>query len=132
MRGIKDTSSAGRYHNRRFVELAREVGLTPPEHPRSVTGFEQCRLRPETDSSTWASVITALDAAAAVGLPATVRRERSGPAGATRFLVVCACPTPRRLQISPRQFDVAGLICAACTATFRPAATYADADPDHT
>lgn len=47
-RGIKDTSRQGRYHNRRFAQLATELGIvvapdgargwsatTPPHHPRA-------------------------------------------------------------------------------------------------
>ncbi|HWM39885.1 MAG TPA: hypothetical protein VNS49_22515, partial [Streptomyces sp.] len=32
-RGIRDTSRAGRYHNRRFLVIAEELGLVHPEEP---------------------------------------------------------------------------------------------------
>lgn len=38
-RGIKDTSAAGnRYHNKRFVALAAELGLRGPDTPDKITG----------------------------------------------------------------------------------------------
>jgi hypothetical protein len=33
-RGVKDTSRQGRHHNRRFKELAEELGLSVAHHPR--------------------------------------------------------------------------------------------------
>ena len=50
-RGIKDTSAAGnRYHNKRFVALAAELGLRGPDVPDKITGWSHCTLmaRPPT------------------------------------------------------------------------------------
>jgi hypothetical protein len=47
-RGIKDTSAAGnRYHNKRFVALAAELGLHSPDTPDKVTGWSGCTLTDE-------------------------------------------------------------------------------------
>ena len=44
-RGIKDTSAAGnRYHNKRFVALAAELGLRGPDVPDKITGWSNCTL----------------------------------------------------------------------------------------
>ncbi|MCU4750225.1 hypothetical protein [Streptomyces sp. G-5] len=62
VRGIKDTSNAGRYHNRRFVALAVELGLSPAQRSAGVDGLKDCRLGDETAQS-YADVIERLDAA---------------------------------------------------------------------
>ncbi|MBT1185138.1 hypothetical protein HET69_14230 [Streptomyces sp. CJ_13] len=70
-------------------------------------------------------MITALDAAAAVQLEASIATlfpARGGRAG-TRFLVICDCAPPRRIQISPFTFGQGSLLCGLCLARFRPAET---------
>ncbi|NUW47016.1 hypothetical protein [Nonomuraea rhodomycinica] len=62
-RRIKDTSREGRYHNRRFVEVARELGLTPPDKPDTGIGFSAVTLEDAT-AATYAATIEAMDAAA--------------------------------------------------------------------
>ncbi|MFI6541428.1 hypothetical protein ACIBHY_53875 [Nonomuraea sp. NPDC050547] len=63
VQGIKDTSRGGRYHNRRFVELAVELGLTGPAEPSAGRGWSDCVLG-ETSAAVYASTISALDQAA--------------------------------------------------------------------
>src|SRR5690625_1180037 len=50
LRGVKDTSRQNRYHNRRFVRLAEELGLEWPagQEPDASIGFSDVRIRPET------------------------------------------------------------------------------------
>ena len=62
-RGIKDTSAAGnRYHNKRFVALAVELGLRGPDSPDKVTGWSSCTLTDETAGS-YTEVTAAIDTA---------------------------------------------------------------------
>ncbi|MFD9428113.1 hypothetical protein [Streptomyces sp. NPDC060054] len=83
-RNIKDTTSNGRYHNKRYANLAREVGLTPPASSAPVLGLTRCSLD-DSELLRWADVVAVLDAAAAVQLEATVqavgapRRGRTPP-----------------------------------------------------
>ncbi|CAO0828610.1 hypothetical protein SMICM17S_05177 [Streptomyces microflavus] len=46
-RGVRDTSRAGRYHNRRFLAIAEELGLDHPEEPHPSSGFSLVTLTPE-------------------------------------------------------------------------------------
>src|SRR5215472_3821671 len=47
--GIKDTSAEGnRYHNKRFMALAAELGLRGPDRPEKVIGWSDCRISDET------------------------------------------------------------------------------------
>src|SRR5690349_2001594 len=63
VRGIKDTSAEGnRYHNKRFVALATEIGLRGPDRPEEVIGWSDCRIADET-AAAYADVISAIDSA---------------------------------------------------------------------
>lgn len=61
-RQIKDTSSAGRYHNKRFAKIAEEMGLTAPKTPAPVLGFSDCHITDAT-AARYTAAIEALDAA---------------------------------------------------------------------
>ncbi|MFP8908210.1 hypothetical protein [Streptomyces atacamensis] len=61
-RQIKDTSSAGRYHNKRFAKIAEELGLTAPTTPAPVIGWSDCHITDAT-AAKYAAAIEALDAA---------------------------------------------------------------------
>ena len=127
-RGIKDCSRQNRYHNRAFARLAAELGLTPPDSPHPVLGYSAATLEDEA-AQQWTETIATIDAArlphlgalhtiaATTGTEAgTVAQSRAG----SRFTVVCRCPAPRALSITPRQYETAPLICGACEHTFEP------------
>ncbi|MEU9061740.1 hypothetical protein AB0D13_23475 [Streptomyces sp. NPDC048430] len=124
-RGVSDTSSAGRWHNKRYGRLAREVGLTPPPRATKVFGLAHCPLA-DAEAEAWSDMIAALDAAAAVQLEATVESAvppRTSRAG-YRFPIICECaPVPRRQHVTPFFFRQGPLLCGLCLAKFRPADT---------
>ena len=63
-RGIKDTSAAGnRYHNKRFVTLAAELGLRGPDVPDKVTGWSDCTLTGQAAYESYADLVAAIDTA---------------------------------------------------------------------
>jgi hypothetical protein len=63
VRSIKDTSAEGnRYHNKRFVALATEMGLRGPDRPEKVIGWSDCRITDET-AAAYADVINTIDSA---------------------------------------------------------------------
>ncbi len=65
-RGIKDTSAAGnRYHNKRFVALAAELGLRGPDVPDKITGWSDCTLHGQAAYDAYADVVAGIDAARA-------------------------------------------------------------------
>jgi hypothetical protein len=76
VRKIDDTSRGGRYHNRKFAALAREVGLTPPEEPTAL-GFSSCTL-PEETWDKYADVHELLDEACRVYRHAEASRKAAG------------------------------------------------------
>ena len=136
-RGIKDTSAAGnRYHNKRFVALAAELGLCGPDVPDKITGWSHCTLHGQAAYDAWAEVTAGIDAARLPFLvdlasPARPGGEDGGgdqgddgpgkPAkrGGRRTPVECAChPQPRRLQLTPKQIEDGPIICGLCCAPF--------------
>ncbi|GGS84005.1 hypothetical protein ACFFV7_46180 [Nonomuraea spiralis] len=61
VRGIQDTGNKHRFHNQRFVRLARELGLEPPATKDDVLGWSECRI---TDATTerYKDAIAVIDA----------------------------------------------------------------------
>jgi hypothetical protein len=113
----KDTSRGGRYHNKRFVELARELGLTTPGEPHPSIGWSDCHLD-DDGQGRWADAIRAVDTsvylrgAKAATVEAVPKATRSG----ARVSVQCACD--RKLSITPKQLEQGALICGVCREEF--------------
>lgn len=138
-RKIKDCSRQNRYHNNRFAEIARELGLTPPARPHSTIGFSEALLGDET-AALWAETIAAFDQAALpyldLGLLAGIIAGPGGAAGegdgdgeeggkkkgrgGARVSVVCGCEPVRKLSLTPKQLEIGGIICALCLGEFAP------------
>ena len=135
-RGIKDTSAAGnRYHNKRFVALAAELGLRGPDIPDKITGWSDCTLTGQAAYKSYADVAAGIDSAR---LPLLASPAPPGGGGGTgdgetgtpkkrdglRVPAECACqPEPRRIQLTPRQIEDGPIMCGLCCAPFEP--------PDH-
>lgn len=135
-RGIQDCSRQNRYHNKKFVQLATELGLTPPSTPHGTIGFSDTTLTDEA-AAAWAKTIAAVDAAdlphltdfigaGSAGLPAggedgDGEDEGTGkkpPRSGVRASVVCACNPPRKLSLSLKQLEIGGVLCALCMGEF--------------
>jgi hypothetical protein len=111
-RGVRDTS--GRYHNRRFVRLAGEVGLLVPTSSPGI-GWSNCDLSADTELL-YAPVLDDLAEAIRVRLPppppvATTAANRS-------VRLACGCPRPKVLRVSRRVADGGGILCADCGGEF--------------
>ena len=136
-RGIKDTSAAGnRYHNKRFVALAAELGLRGPAVPHKITGWSNCTLHGQAAFDAYADVTAGIDAARLPFLVDLASPDRPGggdggedqggdgpgkPAkrGGRRVPVQCAChPEPRRIQLTPKQIEDGPIVCGLCCASF--------------
>ena len=138
VRGIKDTSAEGnRYHNKRFVALATEMGLRGPDRPEKVIGWSDCHITDET-AAAYADVINAIDTAR---LPFLLDESlgtgdgEDGPGGGEdgedgqgedkpqkrggrRVAVECACQPPRKLHMTPKQIEDGPVICGVCSTPF--------------
>jgi hypothetical protein len=113
-RGVKDTSRQGRWHNRRFATLARELGLTVDVDPK--TGWSQTRLT-EPLATRYAEPLARLDAA--LGLWRHAERQQ-GTATTSRNLLACSCTCGRKLRVSRATLTQAPILCGACEERFEP------------
>ncbi|SFL04221.1 hypothetical protein [Streptomyces pini] len=125
-RGVRDTSRAGRYHNRRFLAIAEELGLEHPEEPHPSSGFSLVVMKPETRRR-YRPVIEKLQRALRAHSVATTTdtsRAFRGPAarhgssgGGVRVKAVCDCG--RNVRVVPSVLAQAPIMCGACGKPFR-------------
>jgi hypothetical protein len=140
VRGIKDTSAEGnRYHNKRFVALAIELGLRGPDRPEKVLGWSNCQITDET-AAAYVDVIGAIDTARLPHLPGGPLvtggggedgqgggeddqggqdKDKPTKRGGRREAVKCACQPPRTLHMTPKQIEDGPVICGVCNAPFQ-------------
>jgi hypothetical protein len=125
-RGIRDTSRAGRYHNRRFLAVAEELGLVHPDEPHASSGFSlvttspdtRRRYRPTIERLQRAlkaySAATETDGGDSFRGPAA-RHGSSG--GGVRVKAVCDCG--RNVRVVPSVLAQAPILCGKCREPFR-------------
>jgi hypothetical protein len=143
VREIQDTSRQNRWHNKRFLSLAEELGLEygrESAHPQ--IGFSEVKLTPET-SEEYAEVIAELEAAIklTVALPAWLREATDGGEGGAgenighhggrkpkgtgtstnNVKAVCKCEEPRIIRASRKVLDAGEIMCGICREPFEPA-----------
>ena len=114
---MQDTSRQGRYHNRRYATLARELGL-------EVTSVKpigwSATTVPEPTASAYAGQLEDLAAA----LVLWRRQEHHiGPGTRSRNLLAAACDCGRRIRAAKTTLAEAPIICGACQQPFQPADT---------
>jgi hypothetical protein len=117
-RSIADTSRQGRYHNRRYAALARELGL-------EVTNLQpigwSATTVPEQTTAVYGDQLEQLAAA----LVLWRRQEyRTGPGGRSRNLLAASCGCGRRIRVAKTTLGEAPILCGGCEQPFEPA------DPD--
>jgi hypothetical protein len=113
-RGVQDTSRQGRYHNRRYATLARELGL-------EVTSVQpigwSATAVPEPTADRYAAQLEQLAAA----LVLWRRQEhRIGTGTRSRNLLAAACGCGRRIRVAKATLADAPILCALCEEPFRP------------
>jgi hypothetical protein len=117
VRGIRDTSRQGRYHNTRYAALAQELGLTVAQAPG--IGWSDTTV-PDRLTTDYADALAGLDEAI------TLYRHRE-PAGAStggspsRNSLACTCPCGRRLRVAPSTLAQGPITCGTCDGPFTPA-----------
>jgi hypothetical protein len=114
-RGVQDTSRGGRYHNRRYAALARELGLdVATVEP---IGWSATTV-PETTAAGYAGQLEEFAAA----LVLWRRQEHHiGSATRSRNLLACTCPCGRKLRAARTTLEEAPILCGACAQPFEPA-----------
>jgi hypothetical protein len=114
-RGVQDTSRQGRFHNRRFAALARELGLDVVQVEG--IGWSGTSVPPAT-ADAYDDALNTLGAA----LTLWRRAELAGPAGPERprTSVACVCACERRIRVSRSTLEAAPILCGACGQAFEP------------
>ena len=122
VRGIKDTSRQGRWHNARFKALAEEVGIEVRKDDR--IGWSPTTL-PAITRDAYARVIEQL------GLALRLHRapETTGVGTKKPTPPPCVCGCGRRIRVAPSVLEVGPITCRVCGEDFAP--DQPDHDPDH-
>jgi hypothetical protein len=120
VRGIKDTTMHGGYHNSNFVTVADELGLVWPEGTErgSSRGYSAVKLC-ETTLAKHAPDVKAL----AEIIPSMLHRltmpaPADSPRRPGRLTLKCQCLPPRKLMISKTVADKGPIDCRICGAEF--------------
>jgi hypothetical protein len=120
VKGLKDTSNRGRYHNKTFARVAREFGLTPPaESGGPAFGFSDCLL-PDVIAADYYTAIAALDKVRA-HVPVKLELPK---AKKPKQYAACQCPEDELISwgkaFQKRFDDGKFLICGVCHSAFEP------------
>jgi hypothetical protein len=114
-RGITDTSRQGRYHNRRYRQLAVELGLNVVDRPP--LGWTDTSVPTETAASYQPTLDQLGDA---LVLWRHLERTTQPPPRSTN-LQPCACACGRRIRVARGTLEQAPILCGACREAFEPA-----------
>jgi hypothetical protein len=111
---VQDTSRGGRYHNRRYASLARELGLEVAAV--KPIGWSATTV-PEPTAPTYAGQLEELAAA----LVLWRRQEhRIGTGTRSRNLLAAVCGCGRRIRAAKATLAEAPILCGACQEPFEP------------
>jgi hypothetical protein len=121
-RGVQDTSRQGRYHNRRYATLARELGLEVASDQH--IGWSATTV-PYSTAGAYAGQLEDL----ATALVLWRRQEhRSGPGPRSCNLLAATCGCGRRIRVAKATLAEAPILCGTCEQPFEPT-NHDDQDP---
>jgi hypothetical protein len=113
-RDVQDTSRQGRYHNRRYATLARELGLEVASV--KPIGWSATTV-PDTTAAAYAGQLEELAAALVLW-----RRQdtASAPVPAVANLLAATCGCGRRIRVAKATLAQAPILCSRCAQPFHP------------
>lgn len=135
VRGVQDTSRQGRYHNRRFVAIAEEVGLTTATEAHPVIGWSHTEAGDDVVAE-YAKELEAVEQAlTAARIPCALEftggKVRKGGTEADptdppkkksgMVKMVCACEQPNIIRASRKVAASAAIRCDDCDTHFKEA-----------
>jgi hypothetical protein len=119
VRGIRDTSRQGRWHNARYAALARELGLTVAQAPG--IGWSDTTV-PDQLTTDYADAVTGLDQAITLYRHREPARAAVPTGGSpSRNSLACTCPCGRRIRVAPSTLAQGPITCGTCGGPFAPA-----------
>jgi hypothetical protein len=114
MRGIKDTSRQGRWHNARVKALAEELGIEVTKDPR--IGWSPTTL-PDTTREEYASTIGILGDALRLFRNVEITGGKTGKANNPP---ACVCDCGRRIRVAASVLAAGPITCGICGTDFEP------------
>ena len=115
-RGITGTSRQGRYHNKKYAVLAKELGLDVAETPGF--GWTITTVSDPT-AGTYAAQLAALKDA--MTLWRNTEHIPAAAKGRSTNLIAARCSCGRKIRVAASTLDEAPIICRACDGHFKPA-----------
>jgi len=116
-RGIRDTSRGGRYHNRRFMAVATELGLQVGA--LRPYGLAATTMLPAT-AAQYSATLDELADALVMWRAAELPRGRT--TRHTESPTLCLCGCPRQLRLPRSILEGPPVLCGECGAPFLPRA----------
>jgi len=113
-RDIKDTSRQGRYHNKKYAQLAEELGLDVAEDPSF--GWTITTV-PDTTAAGYAAQLAALKDAMNLWRH-DEHQERAARRNSNLIAAVCSCG--RSIRAAASTLNEAPITCEACGGHFAP------------
>jgi len=112
-RKIKDTSRQGRWHNKHFAVLAKELGLIPSKDPK--IGWSPCTL-PDSTAVIYGQELADLTTVLrAFRVPELLRvKERTNSNNG--LSIECDCG--RKIRVSTAVFEAGPILCGLCKQPF--------------
>ena len=115
VRGIRDTSKEGVYHNKHYVSLGTELGLYWPSgvtfDPN--TGYEDMKLHPDTVTKYAPELSQLRDLTLSLNVAV---RPKPGPSGRNNVKLTCLCG--RIIRASKMVADGPAIVCSGCGGFF--------------
>jgi hypothetical protein len=111
-RGVQDTSRQGRYHNRRFAQLAGELGLDVEHHAQ--LGWSLTSV-PAPTAVGYGSALAELESAL---IAHRFSELPSPPCMPARNGAVATCACGRRIRIAPAVLALGPVLCGVCVQPF--------------
>jgi hypothetical protein len=115
-RGITGTSRQGRYHNKKYAVLAKELGLDVAETPGF--GWTITTVSDPT-AGTYAAQLAALKDA--MTLWRNTEHIPAAAKGRSTNLIAARCSCGRKIRVAASTLDEAPILCQACDGHFKPA-----------
>lgn len=111
VRGIKDTSRQGRWHNARFKALADELGIAVTKDPK--IGWSPTALH---DSTRHAYTVTIDELGRALTLIRATEHRGRGTKAKVNPPALCGCG--RKIRVSKAMLAVGPIVCGICGTSF--------------
>ena len=113
IRGVKDTSRQGRYHNTKFRDIAAELGITVEKDP--CIGWSITSV-PDLTARDYADAVDVLDQALTAYRLADLHDTK--PKTNNGVVAECGCDPTRKIRLSRSTYDLGPMFCGICEQSF--------------